>query len=172
MRSFENVQRMGPNRAGHGGEWGITRARRADFRAPGGGGENHRLTCGGRRREHCPGYSPFTFSQGWGDDGGSDGGGGRPTLRSDPWGTGDVGIPDPDVLRAGTNQQQLPGNGRQQQQLCAFPRIKRGDGDDGRKASADGESDKEEQDGKEQPPEDDVCRGGDGGNRIDWSSPG
>ncbi|KAJ1216060.1 hypothetical protein NDU88_003666 [Pleurodeles waltl] len=90
-----------------------------------------------------------------------------PTLRSDPsypWGTADV-------LRAGPNQQQLPGNGRQQQQLRAIPRIKRGDGDDGKKV-ADGESSTIEQDSEEQPPEDDDFRGGDGSNQIGWSSPG
>ncbi|KAJ1116467.1 hypothetical protein NDU88_004678 [Pleurodeles waltl] len=82
------------------------------------------------------------------------------------------GIPDPDVLRAGTNQQKLPGNDRQQQQLRAFPRIKKvGDGDDGATV-ADGESGKVEQGGEEQLKEEDECRGGDGGDRIYWSSPG
>ncbi|KAJ1104387.1 hypothetical protein NDU88_001799 [Pleurodeles waltl] len=88
---------------------------------------------------------------------------GASTLRSEPsypWGTADIGIPDPDVLRTGPNQQQLLGNGRQQQQLRAFPRIKRGDGDD-REKVADGESTTVERDGEEQPPEDDDFRGGD-----------
>ncbi|KAJ1152226.1 hypothetical protein NDU88_005003 [Pleurodeles waltl] len=51
-----------------------------------------------------------------------------------------VRIPDPDVFRAGTNQQQLPGNSRQHKQLRAFPRIKRSDGNDGKKVAADGEA--------------------------------
>ncbi|KAJ1161922.1 hypothetical protein NDU88_002402 [Pleurodeles waltl] len=98
-----------------------------------------------------------------------------PTLRSDPsdpWGTADIGILDPDVLRAGTNQQKLPGNDRQHQQLRAFPRIKKvGDGNDGATA-VDGESGKVEPDSEEQLKEEDECRGGDGGDRIDWSRPG
>ncbi|KAJ1139178.1 hypothetical protein NDU88_005555 [Pleurodeles waltl] len=82
-----------------------------------------------------------------------------------------MGILDPDVLRVGTNQQMLPGNDRQQQQLRAFPSIKKdGDGDDGA-TEAEGESGKEEQDGEEQLKEEDECRGGDGGNQIGGSSP-
>ncbi|KAJ1161921.1 hypothetical protein NDU88_002401 [Pleurodeles waltl] len=89
-----------------------------------------------------------------------------------PWGTAGIGIPDPDVLRVGINQQKLPRNDRQQQQLRAFPRIKKvGDGDDGATA-AEGESGKVEQNGKEQLKEEDECRGGNSGNRIDWSSLG
>ncbi|KAJ1083115.1 hypothetical protein NDU88_003275 [Pleurodeles waltl] len=68
-----------------------------------------------------------------------------------------MGIPDQDVLRAGTNQQMLPGNDRQQQQLRTFPSItKDGDGDDGA-TEVEGESGKEEQDGKEELKEEDEC---------------
>ncbi|KAJ1165248.1 hypothetical protein NDU88_005676 [Pleurodeles waltl] len=41
-----------------------------------------------------------------------------------------IGIPDPDVLWSGTNQQALPGDGRQQQPLCAVTRIEKEDGGD------------------------------------------
>ncbi|KAJ1165249.1 hypothetical protein NDU88_005677 [Pleurodeles waltl] len=57
-----------------------------------------------------------------------------PTLpRSDPsypWGSNTIGIPDPDVLRSGTNQQALPGDSRQQQPLRAITRIEKEDGGD------------------------------------------
>ncbi|KAJ1105098.1 hypothetical protein NDU88_002506 [Pleurodeles waltl] len=41
-----------------------------------------------------------------------------------------MGIPDPDVLREGTNQQTLPGDSMQQQSLRAITRIEKADGGD------------------------------------------
>ncbi|KAJ1102142.1 hypothetical protein NDU88_007196 [Pleurodeles waltl] len=56
-----------------------------------------------------------------------------PTRRSDPscpWGTNTMWIPDPEVLRAGTNPLPLPGDGGQQQPLRATATIENTEGGD------------------------------------------
>ncbi|KAJ1209777.1 hypothetical protein NDU88_005150 [Pleurodeles waltl] len=45
-----------------------------------------------------------------------------------PWGTDAMRIPDPEVLRAGTNLLLLPGDGGQEQPLHATARSSKGEG--------------------------------------------
>ncbi|KAJ1207291.1 hypothetical protein NDU88_002682 [Pleurodeles waltl] len=49
-----------------------------------------------------------------------------------------MGIPDPDVLQAGTKQQRIPVDSGQQQTLCVIPRIEKADGGDFKEEEEDG----------------------------------
>ncbi|KAJ1082729.1 hypothetical protein NDU88_002894 [Pleurodeles waltl] len=66
----------------------------------------------------------------------------RPTLRSDPsypWGTNAMGLLDPDVLWAGTNQQTLTGDSGQQQPLCVITKIEKANCGDFEEEEEDGD---------------------------------
>ncbi|KAJ1186893.1 hypothetical protein NDU88_003673 [Pleurodeles waltl] len=98
-----------------------------------------------------------------------------PPLWSDPsypWGTSALGIPDQDVLWAGTTQQTLPGDHRYLQPLRAIPNIEMdGECDIGRK-EVEEESSRGAQIGEVDSDGGDVCGGGgDGSGRTGWSSP-
>ncbi|KAJ1158255.1 hypothetical protein NDU88_010948 [Pleurodeles waltl] len=85
-------------------------------------------------------------------------------LRSDPsypWGTAAIGIPDPDVLRAGASKQTLR----------VITRIEKEGGGDFGIEEVEGESGRGDQGGEAYNEGGDKCRGGDGGGRTGRSSP-
>ncbi|KAJ1104529.1 hypothetical protein NDU88_001940 [Pleurodeles waltl] len=91
-----------------------------------------------------------------------------PTLWSDPsypWGTDSTGIPDPDVGRAGTTQQTLPDDDRQQQLLRAITSVEKDGEGDYRRKEVEEESGRGDQDGEA------YSEGGDSGGRTGGSSP-
>ncbi|KAJ1153211.1 hypothetical protein NDU88_005972 [Pleurodeles waltl] len=64
----------------------------------------------------------------------------RPSLSSDPsypWGTGRAELPDPEVLRAGTNPEELPGDDRKKRDSTFRP--ERAGGGDGEERDTEGE---------------------------------